>query len=57
MSDKQIKEAAKARWWESRRKKATQDVKDAGGVGSSKSTQSDKKFSDKKSGKAFPWSK
>jgi hypothetical protein len=41
----------------SRREKATKAVKDAGGVGSGKSTQSGKKFSGKKSGKAFPWSK
>jgi len=40
-----------------RRKKATKDVKKAGGIGSGKSTQSGKKFSNKKSGKAFPWSK
>lgn len=51
---KSIKDYAKKMF---RRKKATKDVKQAGGVGSGKSTQSGKKFSNKKSGKAFPWSK
>ena len=49
-----LKELAKKMF---RRKQATKEVKEAGGVGSGKSTQSGKKFSDKKSGKAFPWSK
>lgn len=39
-----------------RRKKATKETKEKGGVGANTSEKV-KKFSDKKSGKAFPWSK
>lgn len=42
--------------WFMRREKATEETKEKGGVGGNTS-EDVKKFSDKKSGKAFPWSK
>lgn len=50
---KSVKEYAKKMF---RRKQATKETKQKGGVGGNKSDKV-KKFSDKKSGKAFPWSK
>lgn len=48
-----LKELAKKMF---RRDQATKETKDKGGVGGNKSDDV-KKFSDKKSGEAFPWSK
>ena len=50
---KSVKEFAQKMF---RRKQATKETKEKGGVGGNTSEKV-KKFSDKKSGKAFPWSK